>query len=146
MFPLKDDNPTTIKPIITVTLIAINVLVFAYQFFLLGPRSSQLFVYQYGAIPAVVVGHQSLPANISAIPPVLSVFTSMFLHGGLMHLIGNMWFLWIFGNNIEDAMGHLRFVAFYLICGVIASWSHIASNPGSFEAAAWTSPRPSPGP
>jgi membrane associated rhomboid family serine protease len=131
MFPLKDDNPTTITPIVTVALIVVNVLVFLYQYFLLEPPSSQLFVYQYGAIPAVVVGQQSLPANIVAIPPVLSVFTSMFLHGGLMHLIGNMWFLWIFGNNIEEAMGHLRFIAFYLICGVIASWSHIASNPGS---------------
>jgi membrane associated rhomboid family serine protease len=131
MFPLKDDNPTTITPFVTFALIAINVLIFVYQFFLLEPRSSEIFFYQFGAIPAVVIGQQSLPANIGAIPPILSVFTSMFLHGGFMHLIGNMWFLWIFGNNIEEAMGHLRFIIFYLICGIIASWSHIASDPSS---------------
>jgi len=131
MFPLKDDNPISITPFVTWALIAINVLIYLYQFFLLGPQASELFAFQYGAIPAVVVGQQSLPVNIAAIPPVLSVFTSMFLHGGLMHLVGNMWFLWIFGNNIEEAMGHLRFIAFYLICGVLASWSHIASDPGS---------------
>ena len=130
MFPLKDDNPTTITPIVTWTLIAINTAVFLYQISL-GPGSSQLFVFQYGAIPSVILGHQSLNANIAVIPPVLSVFTSMFLHGGFMHLIGNMWFLWIFGNNIEDSMGHLRFIGFYLICGILASWSHIASDPGS---------------
>ena len=131
MFPLKDDNPTTITPIVTVALIAVNVLIFLYQFFLLEPQFHDRFVYQYGAIPAVVVGKLSLNADIAAIPPILSVFTSMFLHGGLMHLVGNMWFLWIFGNNIEEAMGHLRFIIFYLICGILASWSHIASDPGS---------------
>lgn len=131
MFPLKDDNPTSITPIVTLALIAANVLVFVYQFFLLEPRSTELFFYQFGAIPAVVVGQQSLPAGIATVPPILSVFTSMFLHGGFMHLIGNMWFLWIFGNNIEEAMGHLRFIIFYLICGILASWSHIASDPAS---------------
>ena len=131
MFPLKDDNPTTITPVVTVSLITVNVLIFVYQYFFLGPQLGQLLVYQYGVIPAVVIGQQSLPANVAAIPPLLSVFTSMFLHGGFMHLIGNMWFLWIFGNNIEEATGHLRFIAFYLICGILASWSHIASDPGS---------------
>jgi membrane associated rhomboid family serine protease len=130
MFPLRDDNPTSIVPVVTWALIAVNVLVFLYQASL-SPQSSQLFVYQYGAIPAVVSGHQSLRENIAVIPPMLSVFTSMFLHGGWMHLIGNMWFLWIFGNNIEEAMGGLRFVAFYLICGFLASWSHIAANTAS---------------
>jgi membrane associated rhomboid family serine protease len=130
MFPLKDDNPTKIIPLITWMLIAANVLVFLYQVSL-GPRSSQLFVYQYGAIPAVIAGGQRLPANIATIPPMLSVFTSMFLHGGWMHLIGNMWFLWIFGNNIEEAMGSLRFLLFYVVCGLLASWSHIASNTNS---------------
>ena len=130
MFPLKDDNPIHITPVITWALIAINVVVFFYQISL-GPKAHEYFFYQFGAIPAVVVGQQSLPSNIAAIPPFLSVFTSMFLHGGWMHLIGNMWFLWIFGNNIEEAMGAARFIAFYLICGVLASWSHIASDPAS---------------
>jgi membrane associated rhomboid family serine protease len=134
MFPLKDDNPIRIKPIVTWMLIAVNVMVFIYQLSLQvsqDPQSSELFVYQYGAIPAVVAGGKSLPANFKAIPPQLSVFTSMFLHGGFMHLIGNMWFLWIFGNNIEEAMGGLRYLFFYLISGFVASWSHILSNTGS---------------
>ena len=130
MFPLKDDNPTGITPIITWALIAINVVVFLYQVSL-GPKTSQIFVYQYGTIPAVVAGEQRLPQNIATIPPMLSIFTSMFLHGGWMHLIGNMWFLWIFGNNIEEAMGGLRYLCFYLICGFLASWSHILSNTDS---------------
>jgi membrane associated rhomboid family serine protease len=130
MFPLKDDNPIQIFPIVTWALIAVNVAVFLYQLSL-GPQSSQLFIYQYGAIPAVVTGGQSLPEAVAAIPPVLSVFTSMFLHGGWMHLIGNLWFLWIFGNNIEEAMGGLRFIVFYLACGILASWSHILSNTSS---------------
>jgi membrane associated rhomboid family serine protease len=130
MFPLKDDNPIQITPIVTWVLIAFNVMVFLYQVSL-GARSSQLFVYQFGTIPAVIVGNQRLPSTIEAIPPSLSIFTSMFLHGGWMHLIGNMWFLWIFGNNIEEAMGGLRYLGFYLICGFIASGSHILSNPDS---------------
>jgi membrane associated rhomboid family serine protease len=130
MFPLKDDNPTAIIPVVTWALIAVNVMVFLYQVSL-GPETSRLFIYQYGAIPAVVAGRQALRDGIAAVPPVLSVFTSMFLHGGWMHLIGNLWFLWIFGNNIEEAMGGLRFLVFYLLCGVLASWSHIASNTGS---------------
>jgi membrane associated rhomboid family serine protease len=130
MFPLKDDNPTAITPFVTWMLIAVNVMVFLHQVSM-GPRSSRLFVYEYGTIPAVVVGLRRLPANITPIPPVLTILTSMFLHGSWMHLIGNMWFLWIFGNNIEEAMGGLRYLLFYLICGFLASWSHIASNASS---------------
>ncbi len=130
MFPLKDDNPTNITPVVTWMLIAINVMVFLYQVSL-GPRASELFVYQYGAIPAVVTGTRSLPGNLAEIPPILSIFTSMFLHGGWMHLIGNMWYLWIFGNNIEEAMGGLRYLAFYLVCGFLASMSQILANTGS---------------
>jgi membrane associated rhomboid family serine protease len=130
MFPLRDDNPTTITPLMTWAIIAINVGVFFYQVSL-GPGASQLFVYQYGAIPAAVAGNRSLPDAIESIPPVLTIFTSMFLHGGWMHLIGNMWFLWIFGNNIEEAMGRLRFFLFYLICGLLASTTHILFNTGS---------------
>jgi membrane associated rhomboid family serine protease len=127
MFPLKDENPTSTAPIITGSLIAINVLVFLYQLSL-GPKYSQLFVFQYGSIPAVVTGEQQLPAGLVSIPPMMSIFTSLFIHGGWMHLIGNMWFLWIFGNNIEEAMGKARYLLFYLVCGFIASWSHILSD------------------
>ena len=130
MFPLRDDNPTKTAPIVTVALIVVNVLVFLYQVSL-GPRGGQLFVYQYGSIPAVVVGSESLPARIDAVPPLLSLFTSMFLHGGWMHLIGNMWYLWIFGDNIEEAMGRVRYLIFYLATGFLASISHVLSNIGS---------------
>jgi len=130
MFPLRDDNPTTKAPIVTIGLIVVNVLVFLYQVSL-GPRGGQLFVYQYGAIPGVVVGTESLPARIGAVPPLLSLFTSMFLHGGWMHLIGNMWYLWIFGDNIEEAMGRVRYIIFYLVTGFLASISHVLSNIGS---------------
>jgi membrane associated rhomboid family serine protease len=130
MFPLKDDNPTTIIPIVTLILIALNVVIFLYQVSL-DPKTQQLFAYQYGAVPAVVTGLQSLPAKLATVPPFLSIFTSMFLHGSWLHLIGNMWYLWIFGNNIEDAMGSLRYLLFYLICGFLASATQILSNAGS---------------
>ena len=105
MIPLKDDNPTEIKPIVTVGLIVTCVLVFFYQVSLPG-KLGEIFVYQYGAIPAVVFGYADLPNEIVTISPYGSLITSMFLHGGWMHLIGNMMYLWIFGNNIEDALSH----------------------------------------
>ena len=130
MIPLHDDNPTRTKPVLTVLLIAANVLVFMYQLSL-GPRQEQALVFQFGAIPAVIVGTRSLPDQLAAIPPFFSLFTSMFLHGGFLHIIGNMLYLWIFGNNIEDAMGRVRFLVFYLTCGVLAALAHILSNPAS---------------
>jgi membrane associated rhomboid family serine protease len=123
MFPLKDDNPTFTTPVVTWALIILNVAVFFYQLSL-GPHGNR-FVYQFGAVPAVITGAQTLSSNIAIIPPFLSIFTSMFLHGGWMHLIGNMWFLWIFGNNIEEAMGSLRYIIFYLACGFLASSAQI---------------------
>ncbi|MBI3812070.1 MAG: rhomboid family intramembrane serine protease [Nitrospirae bacterium] len=130
MIPLHDDNPTETMPIVTVALIAACTVIFFYQLSL-GPRAEEHFVYQYGAIPAVLFGQEALPRGMAAIPAPFSLITSMFLHGGFMHLIGNMWYLWIFGNNIEDAMGHVRFIGFYLICGVIAAMSHALTDPGS---------------
>jgi membrane associated rhomboid family serine protease len=130
MIPLRDDNPITITPVVTWALIAINVLVFFYQVSL-GPNAGQRFVFQFGAIPAVIVGERDLPVGLAVIPSEMSLFTSMFLHGGWMHLIGNMWFLWIFGNNIEEAMGHFRFIVFYVLCGFLASASHIFAYPDS---------------
>ncbi len=130
MFPLRDDNPTSITPIVTWILITINVIAFFYQISL-GPQSGQLLIYQLGVIPAVISGDQSLIERIAIIPPALSLFTSMFLHGGWIHLIGNMWYLWIFGDNIEQAMGHLRYLLFYLACGFLASASHILTNVNS---------------
>jgi membrane associated rhomboid family serine protease len=130
MIPLRDDNPTQITPGLTWGLIAINVMIFLYQISL-GPRQGRIFVYEFGAIPAVIFGTQSLPDYLAAIPAPLSLFTNMFLHGGWLHLIGNMWYLWIFGDNIEAAMGRVRYLAFYLLCGVLASLSHVFSDPSS---------------
>jgi len=130
MIPLRDDNPTTIVPVVTVGLIALNVIIFLYQL-VLSPDAGQLFIYQYGSIPAVMFGERQLPPEIGAVAPSLSLLTSMFLHGGLMHLLGNMLYLWIFGNNIEDAMGHLRFLIFYLATGVLAALMHGLTDPGS---------------
>ena len=126
MIPLRDDNPITIRPVMTVGLIALNALVFLYQLSL-GP-GGRLFVYQFGAIPAIIFGYQVFPAELVAIPASFSILTSMFLHGGFMHLIGNMLYLWIFGNNIEDAMSHGRFIVFYLLTGFVASMAHFLTD------------------
>lgn len=115
-------------PVATIAAIVVCVLVFLYQASLPAQPGEQ-FVFQYGAIPAVVFGQAQLPTVV--IPAYATLITSMFLHGGWMHLIGNMLYLWIFGNNIEDAMGHVRFVLFYLICGILAALSHAVTDPTS---------------
>jgi membrane associated rhomboid family serine protease len=130
MIPLNDDNPAEITPIMTVGFIAACVLVFLYQASL-PEQSGEAFVYQFGAIPATVFGNAALPPEVAVIPPFVSLITSMFLHGGWMHLIGNMLYLWIFGNNVEDAMGHIKFVIFYITCGIVAVYSHGITDPNS---------------
>jgi membrane associated rhomboid family serine protease len=138
--PLKDLNPTQHRPIATYCLIAANIAVFIYQL-LLGTRLGASFVAAYGATPfeitrlADLVGRMEVGPQIVHYPgphPIwLTLFTSMFLHGGLAHLGGNMLFLWIFGNNVEDILGPVKFVVFYLVCGLAAHALHIASNPSS---------------
>jgi len=130
MLPLRDDNPTERPPIVTIAIIAICTVVFAYQF-MLPDKPGEAFAFQYGAIPAVIFSHAALPDDIISIPATLTLITSMFLHGGWMHLLGNMLYLWIFGNNIEDAMGHLKFAVFYVLCGVLAALSHALTDPSS---------------
>ncbi len=130
MIPLRDDNPTEITPIITVTTIVLCVLVFLYEVSL-PAHNNEIFVYMYGAIPAVVFGYVQLPPEFMNLPVYGTLLSSMFLHGGWMHLIGNMLYLWIFGNNIEDVMGHTKFVLFYAICGVVAALSHAFIDPES---------------
>lgn len=97
----------------------------------LGGQGNQAAVYSLGVIPAVLLNKISLPPELALVPAELTVFTSMFMHGGLMHLAGNMLYLWIFGNNVEDAMGHLRFVIFYLLCGIAAVFGQVLQNPAS---------------
>ncbi len=130
MMPLHDDNPTEHTPVVTVATIIACVLVFFYQASL-PPGPGEAFVYSYGAIPALVFGQAHLPENVVAIPAFATLFTSMFLHGGLMHLLGNMLYLWIFGNNVEDVMGSVRFIVFYLVCGLLAALSHALTDPSS---------------
>lgn len=132
LIPLGDDNP--IRHIrhayVNWALIAVCGAVFLYQLSL-DPRAENLFVYAYGTIPAVMFGYGSLPDGIVQLPPVATLITSMFLHGSLMHLAGNMLFLWVLGDNVEDSTGHGRYLAFYLVCGAIAALSHAVVDPQS---------------
>jgi membrane associated rhomboid family serine protease len=137
MFPLKDHNPTRRAPIVTWMLVAANVVVFGYEI-TLGPALSR-FVAAYGAIPyeithfADLVGAYRGSFEHAPGPRLIPVtlLTSMFMHGGVMHIFGNMLYLWIFGNNVEDLLGRVRFLFFYLACGVIAGLAHILVNPNS---------------
>lgn len=128
--PLFDDNPTRRPPIVTWLLIALCVAVFFWQISL-GPRNGLLAVYSFGVIPAVLFGTADLPPALYLVPPWASVVTSMFMHGGLLHLGGNMLYLWIFGNNVEDSMGRLRFAVFYLLCGAAAALAQSFADPSS---------------
>jgi len=128
MFPLRDNTPRTRLPFITLALMAANISVFVYQI-LLNPYALEHFVYLNGMVPYRVSAFLSgrAPVDVALAP----LFTSMFLHAGWMHLIGNMWFLWIFGDNIEDNFGHLNYLLFYLLCGLLASLTHWIAGPQS---------------
>ena len=138
MFPLYDDNPTEIFPLVTLLImgacVAIWVLVQGGGFSDLSLGGS---VCTLGTIPAEITGRVAGEALSEGAPCRLggltwpTMITSMFLHGSWMHLIGNLWFLWIFGNNVEDSMGHGRFLVFYLLAGMMASGAHIVSDPSS---------------
>lgn len=127
MFPLKDDISTTRLPIITIALIVINCLIHFYRM-TLPFQEAQMTVFQFGLIPAEIV-HMTDMTPGAAFPVWLSPFTSMFLHGDLWHLGGNMLYLWIFGNNIEDYLGPVRFLIFYLVSGLAAVALFVALNP-----------------
>ncbi len=130
MIPLHDDNPTEITPVVTIALIAACAVAFLWQQ-ALPDRTALAAVYSYGMIPSVLFDQDVLAPELYRLPAEVTVFTSMFLHGGWMHIIGNMLFLWVFGNNIEDAMGHVRFALFYALCGVAAALAQALSEPGS---------------
>jgi membrane associated rhomboid family serine protease len=130
MIPIKDDNPSRLVPVVGYTLIGLCVLAFLWQVSL-GPVRGQQIVYALGVIPALLLGDAQLPPEVALVSPWVSVLTSMFLHGGWMHLIGNMLYLWIFGDNVEDSMGHARFLAFYLLCGVAAVVAQALPEPAS---------------
>ena len=119
LFPYKDDNPRILIPYVTYGIIALNILVFAIQFNLgiSNQMAEENFIYSFGFIPA----------NFSFI----TIFTSMFLHGGFSHIMGNMWFLWVFGDNVEGVLGHAKYALFYILCGVAATISQLLINPAS---------------
>jgi membrane associated rhomboid family serine protease len=124
MIPLKDDNPTLGKPTVTYFIIGICVLVFFMQLGSQSYRTGQLF-YSYGLIPSVLMGHDQLPTDLYVVPAYLTIFSSMFMHGGFMHLIGNMLYMWIFADNIEDNLGSRNFVIFYLLSGIGAAMAQV---------------------
>jgi membrane associated rhomboid family serine protease len=125
LIPLRDENPTVLWPFVTVALIVANAAVFFYEVSL-QPQMLDAFIYKMGMVPASLFRPRGAESG-----QYFTVLTSMFLHGGWMHIIGNMLYLWIFGNNIEDSMGHLRFVFFYLLTGLVAALTHLAFNPAS---------------
>ncbi|MBV7377980.1 rhomboid family intramembrane serine protease [Maritimibacter dapengensis] len=120
MFPIRDHNPSERTPYVTYLLIAINVVVFLGQLSL-DQQSENLFIVSYGVIPARILSGDGFE----------TLLTSMFIHGGFMHIIGNMLFLWVFGDNLEDELGHVRFLIFYLVSGVGAAAAQILPDPGS---------------
>jgi len=130
MIPLKDDSPSALKPFVTISLIVSCACVFLWEHSL-STAASRRAVAALGAIPAVLLTDARLPPDLQWIPRFASPITSMFLHGGWMHLLGNMLFLWIYGDNVEDAMGHARYLAFYLLCGIAAIFAQALSAPES---------------
>jgi membrane associated rhomboid family serine protease len=129
LIPLRDHNPRERFPVVTLLLVVANVLVFLYELSL-GPRGQQLLAQTAGAIPYEIVNHVDL-RPLSRIPWPATIWTSMFLHGGFMHVIGNMWFLWLFGDNVEDAMGPVRYLFFYFVVGTVGALTQILVMPSS---------------
>jgi membrane associated rhomboid family serine protease len=127
MIPLSDDNPSKTAPVVTVAIIGLCALAFIWEL-RFGPRMDEALV-AFGFTPSSF--ESGVPLNKVGLPVWATIFTAMFLHAGWLHIIGNMLFLWIFGNNIEDAMGHVRFTLFYLICGVAAALTMAMLDPHS---------------
>ena len=118
-FPYKDDNPRILVPYVTYGLIGLNLFIFLFQFSMgmNDPEAEAIFIYTFGLIPAQF--------------SIITIFTSMFLHGGISHIIGNMWFLWLFGDNVESVLGHVKYAIFYMLCGIIAAVTQILVDPSS---------------
>ena len=130
MIPLKDDNPTINKPIIRNYILVTCIIVFIFQIISPSYQSGEIF-FSYGLIPSVLLGTEQLPQDLYVIPASATIFTSMFMHGGFMHLIGNMLYLWIFADNIEDDLGRTKFIIFYLLSGVGAAMAQVFADVNS---------------
>jgi membrane associated rhomboid family serine protease len=134
MLPIKDDQPSYSTPYVTWFLIALNLLIYLFQFYLqvtLEPRSYESFVREFGEVPAYLAAFLGGSHKYSLPQVAVPFFTSMFLHGSWMHVIGNMWFLYIFGDNVEDYLGHFKFLGFYLVSGLLAMTTQVAIYPHS---------------
>jgi len=127
MIPLKDDNPISDRPTVTYFLIGLCILVFLFELSSQSYKTGQLF-YSYGLIPSVLMGHDQLPQDLYTIPAFATILSSMFMHGGWMHLIGNMWYMKIFADNIEDSLGSKKFITFYILCGIGAAMTQVLTD------------------
>lgn len=127
MIPIRDKNPTDLFPLVTISIIIANIVAFTYELLQLlhGTQYFEAFIRTYAIVPRAFIANPLAPAQLT------SMFTSMFLHGGVLHLGGNMLFLWIFGNNVEDYLGHFKFALFYLACGVGATLTHVVTQTNS---------------
>ncbi len=130
MLPLRDDQPRYSTPYITYFLIGLNLLIFLFEA-ALEPDGLKNLVYQFGVVPAHLTASLAGSPKYPLISVLLPFFTSMFLHGSWMHVIGNMWFLHIFGDNVEDYLGHFKYLVFYLLTGVLAMTAQVAIDPAS---------------
>ncbi len=141
MFPYRDENPGVLTPVVTVALIAVNLAAWILVQGMGQEYPLAASVCQFGLIPGDLLGSlpgghtiplgQNLVCVVEQGTPWQTLFTSMFMHGGWLHLLGNLWFLWVFGNNVEDSMGHVRFLVFYLICGLAAAAAQVLVDPSS---------------
>ena len=130
MIPLRDENPTRTTPFVNHFLVAANVAVFIYQFTLVGsPEAYAQFIQRLAVTPSLLLSPSSW--SQMPIPAPLTMFTSMFVHGDVWHLAGNMLYLWVFGDNIEDTLGHVKYLLFYALCGLGAAMAQVIINPTS---------------
>ncbi len=125
MIPIRDRNPSGTFPYVTIGIIVINVFIFLYELSLGSDLGA--FLHQYGVVP-IKIAHYNRSSDLTLIDTFFPFLSSSFLHAGFIHLIGNMWFLWIFGDNIEDKLGHIKYLCFYILCGAIASSVHVYFN------------------
>src|SRR5450631_16639 len=130
MIPLRDDQPRFSTPYLTYFLIGLNLLIYLFES-TLDARSQQILLVQLGVVPAHITSLLTGARHLNPIAVLLTIFTSMFLHGSWLHVIGNMWFLWIFGDNVEDYLGHFTYLLFYLLSGVAAALAQVVLTPSS---------------
>lgn len=129
MIPLKDENRSETFPFVTILIIVVNCLVFIWEIF--SPLDVSQIARLFGAIPHNLMSFATTPEAFQPISPFTSIFTAMFIHGNILHLAGNMIYLWIFGDNIEDSLGHVRFAFFYLFSGIVAAYVYAVTDSDS---------------